>query len=160
MNIKNGDIIQYIGGEEVQLPCRRNDSMDFRERVWIDNNCPLFVMDVTDDTILALGFGHEEFMITYDLFKDFAKFYLVRSNPVGFELNTYYRTRGDLTVIRLDGTYARVGERHLVADDIVYVVDSFEDSDSVVAATMGGSDVELNSAWRDCFEEVAFEPVQ
>ena len=79
---------------------------------------------------------------------------------MGFELNTYYRTRGDLTVIRLDETYTRVGERHLVADDIVYVVDSFEDSDSVVAATMGGSDVELNSAWRDCFEEVAFEPVQ
>lgn len=147
-----GDIIKYTASGEYLLPCRRNGACNFGENVWLDNETALFVYDYDDGAYYAYGFGDEEFMIREP--EKFSKCYLVEEPASGFKLNTYYRVKSSITVIKVNDNYTRIGESRLMEDDLVFIADEFEDDDSVVALVMGGSNVEIRGIWRDYFEEV------
>lgn len=149
---KMGDIIKYTASGEYLLPCRRNGACTFGENVWIDDETALFIYDCDDDVYYAWGFGDEEFMIREP--EKFTKCYLVEEPVSGFKLNTYYRVKTPVTVIKIDDNYTRIGESRLMEDDLILVADEFEDDDSIVAQVMGGSNVEIRGLWRDNFEEV------
>lgn len=147
-----GDMIKYTASEEYQLPCRRDGACNFGENVWIDNDTVLFIYDYDGDTYYAYGFGDEEFMIREP--EKFTRCYLVKEPASGFKLNTYYRVKNPVTVIKINDNYTRIGESRLIEDDLILIADEFEDDDSVVALVMGGSNVEIRGLWRNNFEEV------